>query len=209
MKIVRPNEDLLKVVDFPIDIGVVSSLFVIVALVGFIQDIVSGVYSTRREVGMAVCALAGLGAAALFIKRSVFEFDRRRRILTWRRDGLFRAKAGCVPFDKIRAATVESITGDSTSVLRYRTAVATDDGTIPITEYYTLGGGERCERTRDEINRFVDPEAVVSADNDIREMARAGHSVRAVAMAKQKLGLSTSEAVRYVDQARDSGGSAP
>ena len=160
MKIARRDESVLTVVDFPIGTGVMSLLFVIVALVGLIRDLKSGgVRSTRDEFWMVVMALTGLLTGALFTKRGVFEFDRRRRILTWRRVGVFGAKGGCVPFEKIRSATVETITGDTSAVRSYRTEVATNDGTIPITQYYSTGERKRCERMREEINRFVHPEA--------------------------------------------------
>jgi hypothetical protein len=200
MKIARRDDSMLRVVDFPIDVGVASSIFVVFALMALIHDVVSGVYSTQRLLGISACAITGLLVAAFFIKRSIFEFDRQRQLLMWRRGGLFGAKSGRVPFDRIRSATVESITGDG-SALRYRTAVVTNEGTLPITEYYTLGAGERCEQMRDEINRIVHPGAPSTVENDIREMARDEHSVRAVAMAKQKLGLSTSDAVRFVSDA--------
>ena len=209
MKIARRDESVLTVVDFPIVTGVASLLLVISPVIVFIRDLVSGVRSTRLELGMVALALTGLLTGALFVKRGVFEFDRRRRILTWRRGGVFGAKGGCVPFEKIRSATVETIANDTSAVRSYRTEVATNDGTIPITQYYSQGKRKRCERMREEINRFVHPEACPGgAENDVREMARNDHSVGAVALAKEKLGLSTSEAVRFVDEARDGGGKA-
>src|SRR5438045_978633 len=131
MKIARRDESVLTVVDFPIGWGVASLLFVIFAVIGFIIALKSGVRSTRQELGMVAFGLAGLLTGALFAKRGVFEFDRRRRILTWRRRGVFGAKGGCVPFENIRTATVETILNDTSAIKSYRTEVATNDGTIP------------------------------------------------------------------------------
>jgi hypothetical protein len=199
MKVARSDESVLILRDFPLGVGAVSVILAVVPLAAMIQDFVRGVGWRERAVPMGLATILALVVGAVFSKFSVFRFDRRRRVLVWRRRGLLRAEGGSVPFDAIRSAVVETVT--DSSALQYRVALTTDGGSIPLTLYYSLGAGERCERLRDRINQFVGTEPLRHPDADIRAMASGGHSVRAVALAKQQLGLSTSEATRMIDEA--------
>lgn len=194
MRVARVDESVLTLRDFPLGVCIVSIVLAVVPLGAMIQDVVRGVSWRERAVPMALATILALVVGAMFSKYTVFRFDRRQRILVWRRRGLLRAEGGSVPFDAIRSAVVETIT--DSSALEYRvTLTTTDGGSIPLTLYYTLGAGERCERLRDLINQFVGTEPLRHPEADIRAMVSAGHSVRAIAFAKQRLGLSTSEAV--------------
>jgi len=199
MKVARSDESVLTLRDFPLAVCVVSVVLAVVPLAAMVHDLVRGIGWRERAVPMAVVTILALVVGMVFSKYSVFRFDRRQRILVWRRRGLLRAEGGSVPFDRIRFAVVESIT--DSSALEYRVALTTDDGSIPLTPYYTLGAGERCERLRDLINQVVGAEPLSRPEADIRALARGGHPVRAVALAKQRLGLSTTEATRLVDEA--------
>ena len=199
MKITRSDESVLTLSDFPLGVCVVSVVLAVLPLGAMIHDLMRGISWRERAVPMALAATLALVVGAVFSKYSVFRFDRRRRVLVWRRRGLLRARGGSVRFDTIRCAVVESIT--DSSALEYRVTLTTDGGSIPITEYYTLGAGDRCERLRAVINQFVGAEPLPHPDADIRAMVGGGHFVRAVAFAKQRLGLSTSQGTRLVDEA--------
>jgi hypothetical protein len=67
-----------------------------------------------------------------------------------------------------------------------------DDDVLTLADFPQDG---RCERLR-EINRVLNKPAA-APDDDIREMARAVHSIRAVGRTKKQLGVSTTQAVAF------------
>jgi hypothetical protein len=200
VKIVRSDARSLVIVDFPYLIGAVAfpcALFLLVRAILFVAE-----GGPRGDV--IGCSLGGLMffmGGAVFTKRSAFEFDLVRRRLTWSRRGLFTRAGGTLPIDEIRSATVQSLNNGDTPT--YRVALLTAGGKIPLTDAYS-GGRQRADAIRSAINDALklNVDANVQVESDILELARAGRTIDAVKLTRERYGYDLAQAKQFVDELR-------
>ena len=195
MKITQQDEHALVIEDFPYVIGAIAFPAALFMLYQAIAITIRGGL-TRNGVGAALGACLFFLGGVLFTKRSVFEFDRVRRQLRWKRGGLLGSQHGLVPFDQIRSATVQSL--DSSGTHTYRVAVLTNEGEIPVTDAYSTGI-ESPERIRTAINTVLNAAPANETDNDIREMALAGRKIDAISLARTRYGYDLTRAKEFVE----------
>jgi hypothetical protein len=194
MKITQQDQSALIIEDFPYLIGAITFPL---ALFGLYHAIAITVRSglTRNGVGAAISACLAFLIGAVFTKRSVFEFDLVQRQLRWKRGGLFGSSHGLVPFDQIRSATVQSLSGDAPT---YRVAVLTHEGEIPLTDAYSAGS-EPSESIRTAINKVLDAAPANEMENDIQELALGGRKIDAIRLARTRYGYDLAQAKEFVE----------
>jgi hypothetical protein len=194
MKITQQDQSALIIEDFPYVIGAIAFPAALFMLYQAIATAVRG-GRTRDAVGAAIAALMFFFGGAVFTKRNVFEFDLVHRQLRWKRGGLFSRQHGLVPFDQIRSATVQSLSGDTAT---YRVAVLTQEGEIPLTDAYSAGI-EPAERIRTAINNLLNAPPANEMENDIQELALAGRKIDAIRLARTRYGYDLAQAKAFVD----------
>ena len=157
MRVVRSTSDDFVVVfdDVPFA-RVFLAASVLLGVLGVVQLArVPGGIQDERVLGCIVgTGLCLLGFFAVF-ERTEFAFDRRARVVRWKRRRAFRRRAGEIPFDRIESVAVQSPIGDE-GVPSRRVALITRDGEVPLTLAFAPDHGERVALA-DRIRRFVFP----------------------------------------------------
>jgi len=194
MKIAQQDQSALIIEDFPYLIGAIAFPAALFMLYQAIATVVRG-GRTRDVIGAGIATLLFFFGGAVFTKRSVFEFDLVHRQLRWKRSGLFSRQHGLVPFDQIRTATVQSLSGDTPT---YRVAMLTQDGEIPLTDAYSAGI-EPAERIRTAINSVLNVAPTNEMENDIQELALAGRKIDAIHLARIRYGYDLAQAKSFVE----------
>jgi hypothetical protein len=195
MKIKRQDSAALVVVDFPWLLGLIFFPFAGGLLYVAVSNAVRG-----KGIGSVLAFGAGalfLGLiTSVFVKRCVFEFDLVRRECTWRRRGVFGARGGTVPFDRIRRCVVQSMRSDNTTT--YRITLQTDDGDVPLTQAYTTG--ERRPQTVCEvINRTLNLQPQAAIEDEILDLARRGRKIEAIRLARERYGYDLAKAKDFIE----------
>ena len=110
----------------------------IVCAVMFIEAFLHG-----RSSGNGVATLWGvllaLACGAGFTQGGEFDFDFLQRKLVWTRGSLFGSRRKTIPFSDIESAIVQREALDDSTQGRYRLALMTKEGLIPLSTVYSEG----------------------------------------------------------------------
>ena len=196
MRIKRFDDQSLLIVDFPYIIGAVTLPLSLFLLYQIGTRIVAPPKRQAELVGCIVAFLVTFLIGCFFVKRSVFEFDRGRRKLTWSRMSIFGRSGGIIPFDDIEAANIQS-TSSSDSGTTYRVALKTAGGIVPLTQTYS--SQEPCKRVRDAIEQVLELSTPTSVEDDILELAIAGRKIDAIKLARLRYNFGLAEAKQFVE----------
>jgi hypothetical protein len=138
------------------DVPTFVRALLVLAIGGFIAALLAPIPAARRVEWAAVCAIFAI-ALAVANERSTFLFDRRDKVVRWRRDSVVRHSAGEIPFANLTALSVErgfrSATPSRGRGGGRRLVLLTSDGPLPFSNAFT-GWGDAAERTGREIQRF-------------------------------------------------------
>jgi len=161
---------------------------------------------TRLWLGVLGSQVAILGAALL--ERVRFEFDVAQRCLRWRRRNLFRGLSGELAFDEISDVVLRvRREGDSERPLArevpaYRVVLVTCAGDLRLSDRMYADAQEQtaiADAIRAALGR---PAGGAPVEESIEQLAAAGEVIAAVELARQRPGLSLSEARQHVERLR-------
>jgi hypothetical protein len=137
-----------------------------------------------------------------FAELSDFNFDLMERRLVWSRRNVFRKKAGIIPFDQIRGATVDILS--SSNGTSYRLVINSQAGTVPVTSSYTGRGrpsvAKELGRIAETVNAALKTNPASEMEDQILALAAAGQRLAAVQLARQRYGGDLNRASRFVDE---------
>jgi hypothetical protein len=198
MHVKRFDDQRLVIVDFPFWIGLICFPLSFLFLCLFLAHLLNG----ERRIQDWFTSLFGFSitfaCAAVFTKRSVFDFDLASRQLSWHRRGIFGRRSGQVPFSDIRSVNVECCASSRQRRLCYRVALHAATTTIPLTESYSSGQNKHCNSVRAQIARALGTD-IPNVDDDILALALAGRTRDAALFAGAHYDLDDSKAKRFVD----------
>lgn len=161
---------------------------------------------TRLWLGVLGSLVPLLGAALL--ERVRFEFDIAKRRLRWRRQSLFRGLSGELPFDAISDVVLrvrrerDPDSPRSREVPAYRVALVTSAGDLRLSDRMYADEKQQSE-IADAIRAALGrPPGGAPVEESIEQLAAAGEVIAAIKLARQRLGLSLTEAKQHVDRLR-------
>ena len=161
---------------------------------------------TRMCLGVLGSLVPFLGAALL--ERVRFEFDIAQRRLRWRRQSLFRSLSGELPFSEISDVVLrvrrerDSDRPLASEVPAYRIALVTSAGDLRVSDRMYADEKEQ-SAIADAIRAALGkPPGGAPVEESIDHLAAAGEVIAAVKLARQRLGLSLTEAKQHVDRLR-------
>ena len=161
---------------------------------------------TRLWLGGLGSLVPFLGAALL--ERVRFEFDSAQRRLRWRRRNLFRSLSGELPFSEISDVVlrVRRERGSDSPHLRevpaHRVALVTSAGDLRLSDRMYADEKEQSE-IADAIRAALGMgPGSAPVEESIEQLAAAGEVIAAIKLARQRLGLSLTEAKQHVDRLR-------
>jgi hypothetical protein len=203
MKVIQ-DERGLRIVDFPIWIGILALTLAIFLGAQLVTHILHGA-PWRQSAGIGLGLLVAVVAGTLLTQRSDFEFSTAEKKVTWSRRSIFGSSREVIPFGIIEFAVVQcQHSGGNPQVPQtsYRVALMTKDGVVPLTVSYSAGrpSDDRCREIRAAINRMLDVHLASEDDNDIRQLALHGQRFFAERMAAARYGLNSTKAHERVEQ---------
>ncbi len=171
--------------------------------------VVAGVFVQQPRDYAKVC-LGVLGSLIPFmlaavLDRACFDFDASERRVRWRRTNLLRSLSGELSFDEISDVLLHArLETRSDSARRrtysvYRVVLATSAGDLPLSNSWVAderGQSQVVEAIRAALGKS--PSRPVDR-SDIENLVAAGHGIDAVQLARARLGLSLTEAQKYID----------
>jgi hypothetical protein len=161
--------------------------------------------------GLTERAEACLGSAATLVviglataESGRFAFDRRRRIVEWRRRWAWWRREGTIAFADISEVRVESPIGDEGEPSRRIVLKLADGRTLPLRASYTPDGDGAlaglAERLRALVGRPGQPPSPPS--DAVAALVREGRMIEAIKELRRTRGLSLLEAKQAVDHLR-------
>ncbi len=100
-------------------------------------------------------AATGLVGWVATFERSFFMFDRKARVVQWRRRRSFASKSGSTPFSAITQVTAKRMIGDNKYYPQRRVAIQTASQEIPLTSMFTIDNDNECVELADKIRKFI------------------------------------------------------
>lgn len=156
-----------------------------------------------QDLSTGAVVLLALGFAFGFLHATDVSFDKAARTCAVRRLDGFRVRRTALSFDEIADVRVEIEPMPDGAVVSCRLALVTADGATPLTSAYEPGL-ERFNQMRAAILEVVAPgKAPTPAPDPVRELAKAGRLIDAVALLRQRERLSLAEAKDRVEALRD------
>ncbi|MCI0331128.1 MAG: hypothetical protein L0196_09345 [candidate division Zixibacteria bacterium] len=159
---------------------------------------------TRILLGF-VAALLPLSIAAI-LDGVRFEFDGLKRRLFWRRKNFFRTRSGELGFDEITDVYLGAL-GEADFERRkwkgkvqqvYRVVLATGSGELPLSNAWSAD--ERAQtKIAEAVCAVLGKSAPVTKKNSFDDLVAAGQNIDAVKLARERLGLSLTEAKKLID----------
>ena len=202
MKIHQPSPDLLIVES--LDNG-----FTKLCLVGFLLMLVIGVFQLYRqplgwESEQVHGALAGCGFFALlfvlFFERVRFVFDRRIKLIVWRRRRALRAKGGEVTFSSVVRILVNVPIGDQGHPPNRQIILKLKEGVLPLTVTTTTDVDDVQLHLAERLRQFMGEDPREPAQSAIDEAIAAGQIIQAVKLLREHDGLSLLDAKLRVSE---------
>jgi hypothetical protein len=153
------------------------------------------------RVVLGFVAGAFLLVVALLAESRWLRFDRRQRVLHWRRSRLLSTRAGALPFSAISSAVAQPRLPDDASGARrltYTPVLVTTKGEIPLSGTSSLQASDYAEL----LAAVREAVGLETAEEAVAGLVEAGRIVDAVALARRLFGLSLEEATARVERLR-------
>ncbi len=129
---------------------------------------------------------------------SLFAFDSRTRLLTWRRKRSLSKKQGTLPFGRIEQVILESAIGNTKYSPKHRVMLRTGEGELPLSIDYEHNEINQtlAERIRSRLG--LSPESLVI--DSVQSLVERGLTIDAIRLLREKRGLSLTEAKSLIAQ---------
>lgn len=183
MKIVRQTSTELIIRDSTLWL---SGIFVGAALFLLYFAVFQG--QRKAIVGMAVMLMIAL----VWARRSTFTLNAATQRVDWTRLRWLRTTSGTIPFSDVRGVDLQTTTSDK-GITIYRLALATPQGTVPMSDEYS-SGHQHIDALRDTIQQFMQPAAsgvgsafTAAANPDAARTAALNSSVRGLLQQGRKV----------------------
>jgi len=154
MKIIQKTADVLivktEMVLFALSVAG-SLLFASLAVYSFVTQ-----GNTVRDdvfIGQTGAAVVFLLTALVFFNIVEFQFDRKRRLVIWKKRTLFTNRSGTLDFDTIKAIKIQSL-HDVDNVRSGRLTIILNTGILPLTKAYS-GNTSQLTRIAEILNHWV------------------------------------------------------
>jgi hypothetical protein len=202
MEIHQPSSDLLIVESR-------DSGFTKLCLVGFVLMSMIGAFQLYRqplgwESEQVHGSLAGCGFFALlfvlFFERVRFAFDRRLKLIVWRRRRALRAKGGEVPFSSVVRILVSVPIGDQGHPPNRQIILKLKEGVLPLTLTTTTDVDDVQLHLAERLRQFMGEDPRDPAAASIEEAIAAGQIIQAVKLLREQEGMSLTEAKLRVSE---------
>jgi hypothetical protein len=203
MKIVRHTETELVLED--------SSLWLAAVMCAAAVFLAYGAFSTGKKLTLISAVLFVL-FAFFSLHKTTIVFDSLRRIVNWQRLHFFKRSSGSIAYDDIKEIVMETSTRNTEGRVTYRLAIATGQGSWPMSESYG-GNSERYASLGKEIREFLKltplPNAVVAQpsatdagqlDASIRALLAQGQKIDAIKLLRSAKFIGLKEAKQRVDE---------
>lgn len=150
--------------------------------------------------GPWMIAAASLAAIALVAAESgLFVFDKKSRVLRWKRSIAWRQREGSLPFDQVADVTLERPIGDSGIPSRRITLRLQNGEMLPLRSNYKTDHDSELLKLADQIRDALGLPPKPPPGDAIKALVAQGKVVEAVKELRRTRGLSLVEAKREVD----------
>jgi hypothetical protein len=165
-----------------------------------------GAIATERVIGLLGGSGVFLVAFLALYERARFEFDRRRRMLTWRRRRVTGTRSGSVSFDRIRAVLVQvTVSGRTGTHPKWRLALALEREVVPISVAYAPDGKAEVLGLSETVRRFIGLPVTDPFVAQVAAELRKGNRAEAVRLVHEERHVGREAAERFVDELASSG----
>jgi len=155
----------MKVIQQSTDVLIVKTELILAAIlgIGFVVMSIFAVYSyvlyadTAQGLdffGFGASATALLLFSVVIFNKTEFVFDRRLRIVTWKKRTIFTNRSGQLDFDEIKSIIVQSQL-DNDKEKSGSIAIITKTGELPLTRAYTGANLPQIIRITEKLNQWV------------------------------------------------------
>jgi hypothetical protein len=153
-----------------------------------------------QGLGPWMIGAASLAAIALVAAESgFFVFDRKSRVVRWKRSFVGRQREGTLPFDEVEDVTLERPIGD-TGVPSRRIALRLQSGkTLPLRSNYKTDRDDELLKIAEQIRETLGLPPKPPPVDAIKTLVAQGRTVEAIKELRRTRGLSLVEAKRAVD----------
>jgi len=197
MNVIQKTPYLLVVKTESIFATIFGFSFVLLAgLAAYSYITYSGTIQKEIFYGQAFTAVTLLLMLLVFFEKSVFEFDRLKQQVRWRKQTVFKRHQGMLRFDAIRSIAVQTSNNDESQTMRV--AIISESGTIPLTRVYS-GNIQHMIQIAGLLNRWVLNQSPDLIKQSIRNSLVENRRVDAAMMLRNHYPLSMTEAKQFLD----------
>lgn len=137
--------------------------------------------------------------AIAFLRTSDVIFDKVARSCTLKRRDMWRITRKVVQFASIEDVLIDTMVSDAPGGIAYRLSLSTSEGAVPFSATYEPGQ-DRYREMRMVIVNAVFGQATAPAPLDlVRELVKAGRSIDAISLLRQREGIGLTEAKARID----------
>ncbi len=153
MKIKKETNNLIQIEKFPLHIGIFGWSCLLVVLGRIIYLFLKGMHQETQVFILFIAFLIFFFGGSAFAKKEVFIIKKDEKKIYWSRKGIFGIKKGSILFDKIKDVIIQKTY--TNLCFRYRVAIETIDGIIPVSQVYSSGTEENCKEIKDKIIKII------------------------------------------------------
>lgn len=176
----------------------------VVAIVALVESLRGRLRSSPASGWLlAAAVVVALGLAAF--ESGLFVFDRRQRVVRWKRQRAWRRLEGTLPFDDVADVAVESPIGDSGLPSRRITLRMKSGRRLPLRAGYVTDGDDELVRIAEQIRVAMGQPGQRTPDASAAALVAQGRTIDAIKELRQARGLSLTDAKREVDAMRADG----
>lgn len=146
--------------------------------------------------GQAFAAVTLLLMLLVFFENSVFEFDRLKQQVRWKKRSVFKCYQGILRFDAIRSIAIQTSNGDESHTMRV--AIVSESGTLPLTRVYS-GNIQHMIQIAGLLNRWVLNQSPDLIKQSIRNSLAENRRIDAAMTLRNHYPLSMTEAKQFLD----------
>jgi len=178
----------------------VWGLVVVLAFGGGFEWVSQRMQSTHGGVSGWLIAAAVLAAIALVAAESGhFVFDRKSRVVRWKRTIAWRRLEGTLPFDEVKDVMLESPIGDGGIPSRRITLRLKDGRVLPLRSNYATDHDDGLVKIAEQIRSALGRPSKPAPGDEIAALLAQGKVIEAIKELRRTRGLSLVDAKREVD----------
>jgi hypothetical protein len=159
-------------------------------------------WATKRLEGISpwMVGAASLAAIALVAAESgLFVFDKKSRVVRWKRSFVGRQREGTLPFDEVEAVTLERPIGDTGVPCRRITLRLQNGKMLPLRSNYKTDRDDELLKIAGQIRDALGLPPTPPPADAIKALVAQGKTIEAIKELRRTRGLSLVEAKREVD----------